>query len=91
MKIDLENVGHRLEELRLALDLPKGEFARSFGEDPSSYSKIIRGQKPLLADKAFAISETWGATMDYIYRGRLIGLPDELTQKLRKARTGQKQ
>lgn len=89
MKIDLENVGKRLEELRLALDLPKGEFARSFGEDPSSYSKIIQGQKPLLADKAFAISETWGVTMDFIYRGRLIGLPDELNQKLRQKRPNQ--
>lgn len=83
MKIDLAAVGHRLEKLRIALDLNKGEFASSFGIDPSSYSKVIRGDKPLKADMAFEISEKWGVTMDYLYRGRLVDLPDALATKLR--------
>jgi len=87
MKIDLEGVGHRLEAIRTALHLQKGEFAKSFGVDPSSYSKIIKGEKPLLAESAFQISEQWGVTMDYIYRGRLLGLPEGIGDDLRKLST----
>ena len=91
MKIDLEGVGKRLEAIRSALHLPKGEFAKSFGVDPSSYSKIIKGEKPLLAESAFQISEQWGVTMDYIYRGRLLGLPEEIAEDLRKRNTASHQ
>ena len=83
MSIDLESVAERLEKLRLALDLAKGEFARSFGLDESSYSKMIRARKPLKVDYAFEIAERWGVTMDYLYRGRLTDLPASLATKLR--------
>lgn len=87
MKIDLERVGARLEAVRSALNLGKGEFAKSFGVDPSSYSKIIKGEKPLLAESAFRISETWSIPMDFIYRGRLLGLPEEIADDLRRQST----
>lgn len=76
-KIDMAGVGARLDALRKAINLPKGEFSTSFGVDPSSYAKIISGSKPLKSEHAFAISERWGVTMDYIYRGRLGELPPE--------------
>lgn len=88
MNIDLKNVGARLEKIRAAHNLRKGEFAASFGLDPSSYSKIIKGEKPLLADAAYTISEKWGVTMDYIYRGRLTGLPEDLSKSLRSTTDG---
>lgn len=84
--IDLEGVGERLELVREALDLEKGEFAASFDVDPSSYSKIIQGKKPLKAEMAFEISERWGITMDYLYRGRLIGLPEPFATNFRNSR-----
>lgn len=85
MHIDLATVGHRLEAVREALGLQKGEFAQSFDVDPSSYSKIIQGEKPLKADMAFIIAEKWGVSMDYLYRGRLNDLPANLAEKLRNA------
>ena len=83
MKIDLVSVATRLEQLRVALDLDKGKFAQSFGLDASSYSKVIQGTKPLKVDHAFRISERWGVSMDYLYRGRLTDLPASLATKLR--------
>jgi transcriptional regulator with XRE-family HTH domain len=85
MHIDLQNVGQRLEAVREALGLQKGEFAQSFDVDPSSYSKIIKGEKPLKADMAFMIAEKWGISMDYLYRGRLSDLPASVAEKLRKS------
>lgn len=84
MNIDLESVGLRLEVLREALNINKRDFAQSFGLDASSYSKTIKGEKPLRAEAAFVIAEKWGVTMDYIYRGRLLGLPDDLSEALRR-------
>lgn len=83
MKLDLPGIGARLEAIRTALDLNKNEFAASFGLDPSSYSKVIQGDKPLKAEHAFALAERWGLTMDYVYRGRFNDLPASLASKLR--------
>lgn len=85
MSIDYERVGERLEAIRLAVGMNKGDFARSFGLDESSYSKIIQGKKPLKADYAFEIWEKYSVPMDYIYRGRLTDLPASLAEALRRA------
>lgn len=85
MKIDLKEVGERVEKVRIALGLDKGEFAKSFGLDASSYSKVIQGLKPLKVDYAFDMAQKWGVTMDYLYRGSLTDLPAHLAEKLRKS------
>jgi len=84
-QIDLKGVGSRLDALREALDLPRGEFATTFGVDPSSYTKIANGTKPLKSEHAYAISERWGVSMDFLYRGRLADLPAELRESILKA------
>jgi transcriptional regulator with XRE-family HTH domain len=81
-RIDHEGVGHRLEALRLALEMQRNEFAESFGLDPSSYTKTADGNKTLRSEAGFAISERWGVSMDYIYRGRLSDLPENLREKV---------
>jgi len=73
--IDDEAVGLRLEALRLATGLKKGEFADGCGIDPSSYSKIIKGEKPLNSQMAFKLSNKWNVPMDYFYRGTLDRIP----------------
>ena len=77
-RIDMLGVGRRLEAIRMALDMSRKDFANSFGLDPSSYTKTADGEKQLRSGAAFAISERWGVSMDFIYRGRLTGLPDDL-------------
>lgn len=80
---DRREVGHRVEQVRAAFDLDKGEFARLIGLDPSSYSKVIKGAAALRAEHAYVISERFGVPMDFLYRGRLIDLPRELATMVR--------
>lgn len=76
--IDAPGVAKRVEALRSFLNLGKGEFAQSFGLDPSSYSKVIDAKKPLKLDYGYSISMRWGVTMDYIYRGDLSKMDDPM-------------
>lgn len=76
-------VGIRVEQVRVAFGLDKGTFADSVDIDRSSYSKIITGAKTLKADMAYRISERWGVPMDFLYKGRLVDLPENLNKFLR--------
>ena len=80
--IDLAGVGARIDALRIATGMEKGLFAQSCAIDPSSYSKIIQGEKPLKADMAFACAERWGVTMDFLYRGSLDRLPEQYAKTI---------
>ena len=81
-QMDLPGVGRRLEALRISLNLSRRDFANSFGLDPSSYTKTVDGEKPLRSQAGFAISEQWGVTMDYLYRGKLSDLPENLRESI---------
>ena len=69
--------------VREANSVEKGEFAKTIGVDPSTYSKIIQGKASLRADNAYIVAEKWGVSMDYLYRGRLTDLPENLARALR--------
>lgn len=81
-KIDLNGVGVRVRALRESLDLTGADFATAIGIDPSSLSKIEQGKKALRAEMAFQIAETWSVPMDYLYRGRMVDIPQSLESKL---------
>lgn len=83
-RIDMTGVGLRLEALRSALNLSRKDFASSFGLDPSSYTKTVDGDKLLRSEAAFAISERWGVSMDYLYRGRFTDIPESLRETILK-------
>ncbi len=75
-------VGNRLAALREYRGKTRAEFAASVQIDATSYGRIEKGLKPLKADMAFRIAERWGVSMDFLYRGRLTELPDELADSL---------
>lgn len=78
----MTEVAKRLEALRDAIPLGKGEFADSVSIDRSSYSKIIKAEKPLKIEMGYLISERWGVSLDYLYRGRLADLPEKLAKNI---------
>lgn len=80
--IDNVAVGRRLEALRTATELSKKEFAEACGIDASSYSKIIKGDKPLKSEMAFNAATRWDVSMDYFYRGTLDKIPSSWLQKV---------
>lgn len=75
-------IAPRLIAAREALGLSKAEFADLIGIDRSSYTKIEKGDKPLLPHTAFRIWELYGIDMNYIYLGQLGGLPVSLSSKV---------
>jgi len=87
-KIDLKEVGRRLDALREASGLEKGVFADISGIDRSSYSKIIQGEKPLKAEMAYSLSMRWDVPMDFFYRGSLDRIPSTLSAKIIASLTG---
>ncbi|WP_253949476.1 helix-turn-helix domain-containing protein [Mangrovicoccus sp. HB161399] len=87
-RIDLNGVSRRLLAVRTTSGLPSGEFADSVGIDRSSYSKIEAGKKPLNLEMGFRVSEKWGVSMDYLYRGLLRGLDPDIATSLRKIEQG---
>lgn len=82
-QIDMLGVAARVEAIRAVTGLNKETFSESFGLDPSSYSKIIGGKgKPLKSEHAYAMAVRWGVTMDFIYRGNLSRIEDDMRAKL---------
>ena len=73
-------VAPRLKAVRRALGLQKAQFADLIGIDRSSYSKIEKGIKPLLPDRAYKIFELYGVDMNFIYLGQVGGLPERLSK-----------
>jgi len=77
-------VGRRLAALREYHEMIPAHFADSVSIDRTSYGRIERGEKPLKAEMAYRIAERYGVSMDFLYRGRLTELPDNLADALTK-------
>ena len=75
-------VAPRLRAAREALGMSKAEFADRIGIDRSSYTKIEKGQKPLLPKDAQRIFQLYGIDMNFIYLGQVGGLPSRLSSKV---------
>lgn len=72
-------VAARLRAVRAALGVNKANFADAIGVDRSSYTKIEKGEKPLLPSAAYRIFELYGVDMNFIYLGQVGGLPVRLS------------
>lgn len=79
---DPKMVTPRLVALRMALDLTKAEFADIIGIDRSSYTKMEKAEKPILPKDAQKMWKLWAVDMNYIYLGRVDGLPAHLSSKI---------
>lgn len=81
-QIDMLGVASRVEAIRSVSGLSRDAFSKTFGLDPSSYSKLAQSKKPLKSEHAFAIADRWGVTMDFIYRGDLSRIEPEMRAKI---------
>ena len=80
--VDPVMVAPRLAAIRTALDMNKTDFARMIGVDKSSYTKIEKGEKPLLTATAYKIYELYGVDLNFIYLGQVGGLPSRLSNSI---------
>lgn len=75
-------VARRLESVRETLGLSRAQFADQLDIDRSSYSKIAKGDKPLLPPTAYRLYELHGVDMNFIYLGQIGGLPSRLSSQV---------
>lgn len=78
----MEAVCGRLIDLRQALGLKQNEIAQRAGMSATQWSNYEkRSRMPNIQDM-IRLADEFGASLDYIYRGLLGGLPHDLAMKL---------
>jgi transcriptional regulator with XRE-family HTH domain len=77
-----EAIAQRLIATREAVGLKQSEFAKRAGIPVNTYNQYERAVSQPRIDYAFALCDTYGVTLDWIYNGDPSGLPYRLTQEL---------
>jgi len=80
-----KDVGSRLDATRAALEIDHADMARMLGINPQRWSNYTNGHRPISVDLAILLCDRFGLTLDWIYRGRIDGMPVGLADKLRPA------
>lgn len=79
-----EKTGPRIAAIRILKGKKKGEFADSISVDRSYYTKVERGEAGLRISNAEILCAIYGVGLNYIYRGDLSDIPEELRLDLLK-------
>lgn len=80
---DLQRVGQRLVHIRRMFRLSQTELARRLRIDLSTLSKWESGDREPNLALIVALCDGLDLSLDFIYRGRMEGLPAETREKLR--------
>lgn len=75
-------LGERLEATRLALGLKHIEMARVAEVSAQRWSNYVRGERPIDIEPASRLCDRYHLTLDWIYRGVIVGLPHGLAARL---------
>jgi transcriptional regulator with XRE-family HTH domain len=76
------DVAFRLRMTREAIGLEQGEFADRAGIARNAYNQYEQALRIPRLDIAVKICETYGLTLDWIFRGELSGLPFNMARAL---------
>jgi transcriptional regulator with XRE-family HTH domain len=75
-------IGERLELVRLARELQAKDVCRQINVRPNTYSQWASGASRPRLDDAIRFCEHFGATLDWLFRGDISGLPHNLAQQI---------
>lgn len=67
-------IGLRLELTRAVLGLAQGEFCSKAHIAPNTYNQYEQGKRKPTVENAISLCDTYGLTLDWIYRGDPSGL-----------------
>lgn len=74
-------IGSRLEAMRTKMsDMNQREWAEKHGFNPTQYNNWAKGTRRITVDAAEVLCVRYGLTLDAIYRGRVSGLPENLSK-----------
>jgi transcriptional regulator with XRE-family HTH domain len=77
-----EAIAQRLIATREALRLKQSEFAKRAGIPVNTYNQYEKAVSQPRLDYAYALRDTYGLTLDWIYVGDPSGLPYNLAKQL---------
>jgi transcriptional regulator with XRE-family HTH domain len=80
----LNAIAARLRATREAFDLGQNEFARRAGIASNTYNQYEQAKNLPRLDFANQICDTYGVTLDWIYRGDPSGLPVRIANLISK-------
>ncbi len=73
-------IGERLRLTRACYGLTQGEFAEGAGIARHTYNQYENGKKRPSLETATALCDAYGLTLDWIFHGRVEGLPHQLAR-----------
>lgn len=80
---DYTEIGLRLKEVREGFsDLTQRAWAEKHSFNPTQYNNWEKGVRRISVDAAEDLSDLYGLTLDYIYRGRRDGLSEKASKVL---------
>ena len=81
MANDYAHIGERLRAVRTGFtDLLQAEFADRHGFNEDQYGSWERGSRRVTVEAAEKISDVYGLSLDWIYRGRRDGLSEKVSK-----------
>jgi transcriptional regulator with XRE-family HTH domain len=82
LKAMAKAIGKRLQQFREALGLKQKEAAELADVTESHWSEFERGKRRITINTAIRLCEDCGLSLDWIYFGRMAGLPSRLRKIL---------
>lgn len=82
MPVNQKSVGRRLEATRKALGLKAADICRAIDCQPNRWSQYESGERLITLPIAVKLTEHYGITLDWIYRGDPSGLPMRLHERV---------
>jgi transcriptional regulator with XRE-family HTH domain len=76
------SIGERLRITRLSLGVTQRAFAYPLGMTRENQTMYESGAREPPWEKAVAMTDAWGLTLDWIYKGDLSGLSPGLVEKI---------
>ena len=85
-----KEVAARLRATRLALGYKtQAQFAETAGVLPTAYSPVEKGVRLMSLQIALSLYDTYGITLDWLYRGDRSGLRASLRDEIRRVETAE--
>lgn len=76
-------IGRRLTAIRVAeSSMSQKEWAEKHGFSPTQYNNWEKGVRRITVDEAERLCDLYGLKLDFIYRGNVSGLPENIRNAL---------
>lgn len=78
----MRQIADRLERARHAFGLNQAAWCRRVGITPNAWNQYESAERRISLDQAIKLCDATGLTLEYIYRGQLAGMSNELATKI---------